>query len=329
MKRRKFYLYNPETDNFERFYPSIKDRLKTISTVVIIGLVLAFGFYFIIYYLFETPTVANLTSENEELKQELKQSESTYSLLERRLNSTMKIMEAIQQRDSNLYRVLLQMNPLIDKEINQEVKVIEEIPKVGKMGDAQLVARLSRMMDTLDRNLLHQTISFDQIKDIALNMRDQLDHTPAVLPIHVNDYTVSSGFGTRIDPVLDVPKFHAGLDMPAAIGTKVYATADGTVSFAGQKEGYGNCVDINHGYNYDTRYAHLSKILVPNGKSVKRGELIGLVGSTGKSTGPHLHYEVHFKNEPQNPVGYFFLDVSPDQYESMVNRANSAGHVMD
>ena len=329
MRRRKFYLYNPETDNFERFYPSIKDRLKTISAVIIFGLILAFGFYFIIYYLFETPTVENLTAENEELRQELKQSEGTYSLLERRLNSTMKIMDAIQQRDSNLYRVLLQMNPLTDKAINQEVKVIEEIPKVGKMGDAQLVARLSRMMDTLDRNMLHQTISFDQIKDIALNMRDQLDHTPSVLPLHIKDYTVSSGFGMRIDPILDIPKFHAGLDMPAEVGTKVYASADGIVSFSGVKEGYGNCIDINHGYNYSTRYAHLSKTLVPNGKRIKRGELIGLVGSTGKSTGPHLHYEVHFKNEPQNPVGYFFLDISPDQYESMVNRANSAGHVMD
>lgn len=329
MKKRKFYLYNPETDNFERFYPTIKDRLKTVSVTVIVGLILAFGFYFLIYYMFETPTVENLTEENKELREELKQSESTYTLLDRRLTSTMKIMEAIQKRDSNLYRVLLQMDPLTDKELNQEVKVLEEIPKVGKMGDAQLVGRLSRMMDTLDRNLLHQAVSFDQIKGIATNMRGQLDHTPSVLPMHINDYTVSSGYGTRIDPVLDIPKFHAGLDMPAQTGTKVYATADGKVEFSGNKEGYGNCIDINHGYNYKTRYAHLSKILVPSGKNVKRGELIGLVGSTGKSTGPHLHYEVHFKNQPQNPVGYFFLDISPDQYESMVNRANSAGHVMD
>ena len=117
--------------------------------------------------------------------------------------------------------------------------------------------------------------------------------------------------------------------MPAAQGTKVYATADGTVAFSGEKNGYGNCIDISHGNNYTTRYAHLSQILVPSGKTIKRGELIGLVGSTGKSTGPHLHYEVHFKGEPQNPVGYFFLDISPEQYEGMVNRANSAGHVMD
>ena len=329
MKRRKFYLYNPETDNFERFYPSIKDRLKTILAVVIFGLILAFGFYFIIYYLFETPTVENLTAENEELKQELKESNATYSLLDRRLASTMKIMETIQERDSNLYRVLLQMDPLNDTELNPEVITLENIPKVNKMGDAQLVARLMAKMDTLERNLLHQAISFDQIKEIALTMRDKLDQTPSVLPLHINDYTVSSGFGTRIDPILDIPKFHAGLDMPAAVGTKVYATANGTVSFAGEKNGYGNCVDISHGNNYMTRYAHLSQILVPSGKAVKRGELIGLVGSTGKSTGPHLHYEVHFKGEPQNPVGFFFLDISPDDYEGMVNRANSAGHVMD
>ena len=307
MKRRKFYLYNPETDNFERFYPSIKDRMKTILAVVIFGLILAFGFYFIIYYLFETPTVENLTAENEELKQELKESNATYSLLDRRLASTMKIMETIQERDSNLYRVLLQMDPLNDTELNPEVITLENIPKVNKMGDAQLVTRLMAKMDTLERNLLHQAISFDQIKEIALTMRDKLDQTPSVLPLHIKDYTVSSGFGTRIDPILDIPKFHAGLDMPASVGTKVYATANGTVSFAGEKNGYGNCVDISHGNNYMTRYAHLSQILVPSGKAVKRGELIGLVGSTGKSTGPHLIMRFTSRGNPRIPWDFSSL----------------------
>ena len=326
MKRRKFYIYNPETDNFERFYPTIKDRMKTIITIFFLSLFFAFGFYFLIYYLFETPTVENLTIENSELKTELKQN---YSLLEKRLNATVKIMDAIQERDSNLYRVLLQMDPLTDRQLNHEVKALESPPKVSKMGDAQLVGRLYRTIDTLERDLLQQTLSFDQIKNIAMNMRDKLDHTPAVLPLHINDYTVSSGFGTRIDPVFDTPKFHAGLDMPASVGTPVYATADGTVTFSGDKNGYGNCIDIDHGFNYLTRYGHLSKILVRAGKKVQRGEMIGLVGSTGKSTGPHLHYEVHFKDQPQNPVGYFFLDISPELYEGMVRRAESAGHVMD
>lgn len=329
MKRRKFYLYNPETDNFERFYPTIKDRMRSVLAVVIFGLILAVGFYFVIYYMFETPTVENLTAENDELKEEIKQSNNNFNMLEKRLAATMKIMEAIQERDSNVYRVLLQMDPLTDRDLNPDVLTLEDVANVRKMGDAQLVSRLNHMMDTLERNLLHQAVSFNQIKDMAFNMRDKLDHTPSILPLHINDYTVSSGFGYRIHPILDIPKFHAGLDMPASVGTKVYATADGVVSYSGEKSGYGNCVDINHGFNYLTRYAHLSKVLVPNGKKVKRGQLIGLVGSTGLSTGPHLHYEVRFKDEPQNPVEYFFLDIPPEDYEAMVRRANSSGHVMD
>lgn len=300
--------------------------MKSIFSVFILACIFAVGFYFIIYYLFETPTVENLTAENEELRNELK---TNYSALDQRMAATLQIMSEIQERDSNLYRVLLQMDPLVNKDLNEEVIGSGNLPKISKLGDSQLVARLYKMMDTLERDMLHQSVSFDQIRGIALNMREKLDHTPAILPLHINDYTVSSGYGVRIDPVLDTPKFHEGLDMPADIGTNVYATADGTVSFTGVKSGYGNCIDIDHGNNYVTRYAHLSKISVSTGKKIKRGELIGEVGSTGKSTGPHLHYEVRLKDVAQNPVDFFFLDVTPEQYDGMVKRANNAGHVMD
>lgn len=140
---------------------------------------------------------------------------------------------------------------------------------------------------------------------------------------------MSSGYGVRRDPIYGSSKFHAGLDFAAKTGTPVFATADGVVTEAGRQSGYGNCIDISHGYNYLTRYAHLSEVLVKPGQEVKRGEMIGKVGSTGKSTGPHLHYEVRFKGEPQNPVNYYFMDVTPEQYAEMVQLAENAGHVMD
>lgn len=149
------------------------------------------------------------------------------------------------------------------------------------------------------------------------------------MPISISDYTMSSGYGIRRDPIYGSSKFHAGLDFAAQTGTPVYATADGEVTVADRRSSYGNCIDISHGYNYLTRYAHLSKIMVKAGQSVKRGEVIGLVGSTGKSTGPHLHYEVRFKDEPQNPVNYYFMDLTPEQYAEMVQLAENAGHVMD
>lgn len=320
--KRKFYLYNPETDNFERFYPSIKDRARTISMVFLLGLLLAVGFYFILYYLFETPTVENLTAENRELKQQ-------YTALERRLGASVRMLDEIQDRDSNFYRVLLQLDPATELGINREVFPLSHAVNMRNVGDAQLVNRLNQMIDTLDRDLLNQAVSFNTIRDVALHNQHKLEHTPGVLPINIKDYTMSSGYGLRIDPVYNTHKFHAGLDIAADMGTQVFATADGKVRFAASKSGYGNCIDIEHGYNYVTRYAHLSKILVPEGKTVKRGELIGLVGSTGKSTGPHLHYEVLFKEKPQNPINFFFFDISPEEYAEMIEAAENAGHVMD
>lgn len=319
MKRRKYYLYNPETDNFERYYPSIKDRARQLLVVALVAMALAVGFYFLIFYLFETPTVENLTAENQELKQQ-------YTMLERRIDASMKMMGEIQDRDTNFYRVLLQMDP---EKTSGNVYPLTMQSQMRNLTDARLVDRLFSRIDTLDRQLLDQAVSFNRIREVALHNQDKLDHIPSVLPINIKDYTMSSGYGIRIDPVYKSHKFHAGLDFAADMGTQVFATADGKVSFAAQKSGYGNCIDIDHGYNYATRYAHLSKILVPEGKQVKRGELIGLVGSTGKSTGPHLHYEVLFKDRPQNPVNYYFMDLSPEEYDEMIEMAENAGHVMD
>lgn len=322
MKRRKLYLYNPETDNFERFYPSIRDRMRSLLLIFSVGVVLAVGIYFLIFYIFETPTVENLKAENRELKQQ-------YSLLDRRLSSSLRVMGEIQDRDTNFYRVLLQMEPEGFGAENPDVLAMNLPVSMRNINDAMLVSRLEGRLDTLDRSLLHQLMSFNLIRDVVEKDRTKLDHIPSVLPINVKDYTMSSGYGIRIDPVYKSHKFHAGLDFAARMGTQVFATADGVVEVADKVAGYGNCVDIDHGYNYLTRYAHLSKILVPPGKKVKRGELIGLVGTTGKSTGPHLHYEVLFKGEPQNPVNYYFMDLTPEEYAEMIEIAENAGHVMD
>lgn len=201
--------------------------------------------------------------------------------------------------------------------------------RLRKLPDGGLVKLLTQRLDLFDRQLYAQSISFDQLRTEAGKQKDKLSHIPSIIPIDVKDYTMSSGYGYRRDPVYGSTKFHAGLDFAAKSGTPVYATGDGTVEAADRRSGYGNCIDISHGYNYVTRYAHLSEILVKAGDAVKRGDLIGRVGSTGKSTGPHLHYEVRFKDEPQNPVNYYFMDVTPEQYADMVREAENAGHVMD
>lgn len=327
MKKRKLYLYNPETDNFERFYPSLKDRGRSILVTLLVGLVIAVAFYLLIFYLFETPTVENLTAENKRLKERL---EAQQENVVNRLNYSMEVMRAIQERDSNFYRVIMQMDSISPYIISPSKLREERYARLKKVNDSKLISGLVKSLDSLDDALLRQSISFTELVATALQDRDKLRHIPSIIPVNAVDYTVASGYGKRIDPVYNVPKFHSGIDFALEEGTPVYATADGTVSVAAKdNKGYGNHVDIDHGYDYMTRYAHLSKIMVKQGQKVKRGELVGMIGNTGKSTGPHLHYEVHFKGEPQNPVDYYYMDLSPEQYDEIVKFAANAGHVMD
>ena len=224
---------------------------------------------------------------------------------------------------------MMQMDPVgygqrlagLDNE--KRYRVLQNTP------DAGLVRLLTQRLDLFERQLYAQSLSFDQLKETASKQKDKLAHIPSVIPINIKDFTMSSGYGVRRDPIYGSSKFHTGLDFAAKTGTPVFATADGKVTEAGRQSGYGNCIDISHGYNYLTRYAHLSEILVKPGQEVKRGEMIGKVGSTGKSTGSHLHYEVRFKDEPQNPVNYYFMDLTPEEYAEMVQLAENAGHVMD
>lgn len=322
MSKKVFYRYNPETDNYERVYPSLQSRMAAAGRQLGWGVLIGVALFFIVFYCFSSPTENNLRRENTRLK-------SQYNMLNKRLENALRVMDNIQSRDDNFYRVMMQMDPLSRGQRYAGLDNERRYKEIKSLDDAELIDRLYKQMDLLDRQLYAQSLSFDQLRLYASNQQDKIDHIPAVLPINVKDYTMSSGYGYRRDPVFGSSRFHAGLDFAAKTGTDVFATADGTVEVASRKSGYGNCVDINHGYNYLTRYAHLSRVTVREGQQVKRGEKIGEVGSTGKSTGPHLHYEVRFKDEPQNPVNYYFLDVSPEDYDRMIQLAENSGHVMD
>jgi murein DD-endopeptidase MepM/ murein hydrolase activator NlpD len=322
MKRNVTYRYNPDTDNFERIYPSFRSRFLRVLLFAGSSLLSGAVLYVLAFYLFGTPTEDSLRRENAMLK-------SQYNVLNRRLDNSLKIMGDIQNRDDNFYRVMMQMEPMSRSQRFAGLDNEKRYREIQKLPDAGLVKLLTQRLDLFDRQLYAQSISFDQLRIEAGRQKEKIARIPSIIPIDIKDYTMSSGYGYRRDPVYGSTKFHAGLDFAAKTGTPVYATGDGTVEVAERKSGYGNCIDISHGYNYLTRYAHLSEILVAPGQEVKRGDLIGKVGSTGKSTGPHLHYEVRFKDEPQNPVNYYFMDVSPEQYAEMVREAENAGHVMD
>lgn len=322
MKSQTLYKYNPSTDNFERFYPSIADRMRSLSRIALLSFLFGGLLFVIAYFGFAGPTEENLRHENRRLRSE-------YNVLNNRVEAALKVMDNIRNRDDNFYRVMLQADPVTISRRYAGLDNERRYRQIKGQSDIALLSDLQRNVDLLDRQLYAQSVSFDQLRTLIGDQHDRMAHIPSVIPINVKDYTMSSGYGYRRDPVYGTTKFHAGLDFAATQGTQVFATADGKVTVAERKSEYGNCIDIEHGYNYLTRYAHLSEILVKEGEEVKRGQLIGKVGSTGKSTGPHLHYEVRFKDEPQNPVNYYFMDLTPQQYAEMIRLAEDAGHVMD
>ncbi len=317
-----FYRYNPDTDNFERHYPTFRSRLASAGRYLLVGSVIGGGMYLIFMFGFGLPTEKNLRKENSELK-------SQYAILEKRLDNSIKVMEDIRNRDDNFYRVMMQMDPLSSNQRLSGMDLDAKYDRLGKLNDLELLTRMNQQIDLLEHQIYSQSLSFDQLREAAGEQKDKIARIPSVLPIHIGQFTMSSGYGYRRDPVYGTAKFHSGLDFAAPTGTPVFATADAKVEVADRKPIYGNCIDLDHGFNYKTRYAHLSQILVKPGEEVKRGQLIGKVGSTGKSSGSHLHYEVLFKGEPQNPVNYYFMDLTPEEYATLIRQAENSAHVMD
>lgn len=322
MSKRIFYIYNPDTDNFERYYPNVKERMVSWLKLSLVAIMLAAIFIVLFSYIIATPTEQNLRAENKRLK-------SQYGVLSGRLDNMLTVMDRMEERDDNFYRVMMQLDPLSDAQRLSGLEFENRYSQLSKLSDSQLVDQLSKRMNMLEKRIYSQLQSFDLLQEALESQQDRLAHIPSVIPINIEDYTMSSGYGYRVDPIYGSSKFHEGLDFAASKGTNVFATGEGKVKVAGREAGYGNVIDIDHGYNYLTRYAHLSEILVKPGEEVKRGQLIGKVGSTGKSTGPHLHYEVRYKDVPQNPVNFYFMDLTPEEYYEMIRIAENAGHVMD
>lgn len=323
MSQKVFYKFNAASGQYERVYPDRRRRwgavLRPYFWAVIIVTIFAIG----LYYMVESPREKMLRQRNEQLEQRME-------LLDLRADQAIAVMEDIAERDNNFYRVMMQAEPLSPSKRYAGLERQRNYDVIDSLSDKGLVNRVQNKMERLDRMIVSQIESFDFLANEVSGQKDRASHIPAIQPVPQKYMrTMASGYGARRDPVYGTMKFHEGMDFSAPVGTPVYATADGTVKSAGWNSGYGNSIDINHGYNYTTRYAHLSKMLVKAGQTVHRGDLIGLVGNTGKSTGSHLHYEVRYRGAPQNPVNYYFYDITPEQYDEIIRLADNAGHVMD
>ncbi len=322
MAKRKLYIYNPDTDNFERLYPTVRERLLRGLRFWGAAALCGGALYLLVFYAFAAPTERNLRQENDQLK-------ARYNVLDRRLESALKVMGDLSERDANFYRVVMGMEAVSPAQRFAGLDNDARYKELRSLGDATLALRLSQGMDLLERQIYTQSLSFDRLQEAASEQRERLDHVPSILPVSKAGMSLAGGFGYRRDPLTGIPSFHEGIDFAAPTGTSVMATAEGTVKVAERKAGLGNCVEIDHGFNYTTLYAHLSQIGVTPGQKVSRGEEIGKVGSSGRSSGPHLHYEVRHRGEPDNPVHYCYRDFDAAGYEHLIELAENAGHVMD
>jgi murein DD-endopeptidase MepM/ murein hydrolase activator NlpD len=294
--------------------------LLVMAPSLLLGLVFAFIFS------------RRMTSPKEKmLKAEIQVYQSEIARMNEDMQLVEKVLDDIQKRDEDLYRAALYAD-----EFPEELRLMgtggsDKYAELEGLSNSELIIRTANNLDRLERRLHAQTLSFKELIELAKNKEKLLASIPAIQPVRNNDLKkMASGFGWRIDPVYKTSKFHSGMDFTADIGTEVYCTGDGYIEDLERNGwGYGNCIVVNHGFGYRTRYAHLSAFKVSKGQKVKRGDLIGLVGTSGKSTGPHLHYEVEKGNKKLNPIHYYHSDLSPEQYEKLLKMSENSFKAFD
>ena len=318
------YRFNPDTLNFERIRLSAWQRTKRLTLLLTPGLVVGLIGIVLVYQFVDSPKETTLRRENQQLLIQ-------YELLNKQLNELETVLGDVRRRDDNIYRVIFEADPLPATMREAGSGGVNRYKDVEGFASSAMVIETRKRLDRLTRQLVVQSKSLDEVASLVLRKQEMLASIPSIQPIPNEDLTMTAGgFGWRIHPIHKINKFHGGMDFTAKPGTPIYATGDGKVTFADYAtNGYGMHVIIDHGFDYETLYAHLSKIEVRKGQKVKRGDVIGLVGNSGLSSGPHLHYEVRKGDEQVDPVNFFFNDLSPEEYALMLEISRNAGQSLD
>ncbi|TCZ71011.1 M23 family metallopeptidase [Flaviaesturariibacter aridisoli] len=323
MKKIKYY-YNTHTLRYEKLVTPLRVKLLRLFSFMAVSLVTGGLLAWAAFRFLGSPGEKFLQSENRALR-------DRFVAVDKQLDDLRAQMSELEKRDNNVYRSIFEATPIPDSARAQALEQQQEVARVEKMDNGQLVASIRSTMEGLKKRMTVQSKSYNELQVLVRNKETLLAATPAIQPVSNQDLSrIASGFGVRIDPIYKTPKMHAGLDFTAPQGTPIYATADGRVTVAGnENDGYGNHVEINHGYGYETLYGHMVRVKARRGQQVKRGEIIGYVGSTGKSTGPHCHYEVHKNGRKLDPVYFFYNDLTPQQFNEMLKRAQANNQSFD
>jgi len=310
----KKYKYNTKTLSYEQIELTAKDRLFKLVTYTLSGIVFATLFLVVTFFFFDTPEERQLKRENEKLVHE-------YELLNNKLENVSKVLSNIQERDDNIYRVILEAEPIADNLRKSGIGGVNRYAKLEGYNNSDILIKTANKMDELTKQIYIQSKSFDEVLEMASKKEQMLASIPSIMPLKSEDLKrISSGFGIRMHPILKIRKMHEGQDFTAPSGTQIFATGSGTVSKVEKRRfGFGFHVIVDHGYGYKTIYAHMSRINIRKGQKVNRGDVLGLVGNTGSSTAPHLHYEVLKNGVKIDPVNYYYQDLSPDQFQQIID----------
>lgn len=324
MAKQKRYIFNQLTQDFEVLETSKSRTFMRILLISLSVLGIAFLFAVLLFTFIKSPKEKAQARELEYMK--LK-----YEIMNDRLDDLEALMTDMEQRDNNLYRVMFEADPIPSQVRRSGFSDADRYADLYGYMNSDLVVSAARKLDVIASQLYNQSVSYDSLFVMARNKADMLAHIPAIFPLKETEVKyISSYFGYRPDPIYKIEKFHSGMDFTAALGTEAYATGDGVVYDVERNEwGYGNMVILDHGYGYKTRYAHLLKPAVRKGQKVKRGQVIGYIGATGKATGVHLHYEV-LKNDDQiDPINFFYQDLTPDEYDQILEQSTLPTQTMD
>ncbi|WP_025741528.1 M23 family metallopeptidase [Aquimarina pacifica] len=320
------YYYDSDTLSYRRIEQK-KGRKFGIAALSIIGSFLA-GFILLLIYL-NIPQLE--TPKEKAYRRELENMQLQYDLMNKRLKRDENILQEIAERDDNIYRLYFGANPIPEALRNAGFGGVNRYKNLEGFDNSDIIIHSSERIDKLTKQIVVQSKSLDEIADLAKQKEELLATIPAIQPIQNSDLKrMASGYGWRSDPFTKARKFHYGMDFSAATGTPIYASGNGVVTRAdANSTGYGRHIRIDHGFNYVSLYAHLSKYNVKKGQKVKRGDVIGFVGSTGRSVAPHLHYEIFKDGERINPRNFYYGSLTSEEFSEMLKASNLINETLD